>query len=310
MLITFVIPAFNASNSIRRTLDSVFGNAHPDDWTIEAVVVDDGSADGDALVEVVSNYACATLVSHCANRGMCAARNTGITHSRGKFVCILDADDELVLNWPEVFEAIILACPLSCQVIYAACRNQFGVITVSEPDYQGLLSLDDVLNERYSGEYLPIFRGDYVRSKLYVDLKMHKSCGIVSYINYALDAPFWVSNKVLRVYNEAHAGSVSKGWTSPQKAMETVRCYQTLLDKFGVLYQERAPQVYQTRLLRLSIYLKLAGLQGSWKTYRRGAALTVWRESVGAAMMLMLGAKAAGFIAKTLKKLGMIRRYG
>jgi hypothetical protein len=83
-----------------------------------------------------------------------------------------------------------------------------------------------------------------------------------------------------------------------------------LLKKFGYLYQQRAPQVYRTKLLRLSIYLKLAGRPEPWKTYRQGAALTVWRESVGAAIMLLLGAKAAGFIARTLKKLGMIRRYG
>jgi len=310
MLITFVIPAYNASGSIQRTLDSVFGYSFPKDWRVEAVVVNDGSADGDELAEDVSRYGGATLVAHSANRGMCAARNTGITHSRGEFVSILDADDELVPQWPAVFEAIIQECPSSCQLIYAACRNQFGVVTASDPDYKGLLDLDDVLNERHSGEYLPVFRGDYVRSQLYIDLKTRKSCGIVSYINYALDGPFWVTNKVLRIYHVAQAGSVSKGWTSPAKAMETVCCYRTLLETFGELYQLRAPRIYRTKLLRLSVYLKLAGLPDTWKTYRRGASFTVWRESVGAAVMLMLGAKAAGFIAKTLKKLGLVRKYG
>jgi glycosyltransferase involved in cell wall biosynthesis len=310
MLITFVIPAFNASSSIQRTLDSVFGYLLPGNWQIEAVVVDDGSADGKALAEVVSNYPGASLIAHSANRGMCAARNTGISHSSGEFVSILDADDELVQYWPDVLEGIIQECPFTCQVIYAACRNQFGDITASDPHYQGLLSLDDVLNERHSGEYLPIFRGDYVRSKLYIDLETRKSCGIVSYINYALDGPFWVSNKVLRIYHEAHAGSVSKGWTSPAKAMETVRCYQSLLEKYGDLYQQRAPRVYRTKLLRLSVYLKLAGLPEAWKTYLRGASFAVWRETLGVATMLLLGAKAAGLIAKTLKKLGMVRRYG
>ena len=310
MLITFVIPAFNASSSIQCTLDSVFGYSYPSDWAIETVVVDDGSADGKALAGIVSNYPGASLVAHSANRGMCAARNTGITHSRGEFVSILDSDDELVPHWPDIFSAIIRDCPSSCKLIYAACRNQFGDITASDPHYQGLLGLDDVLNERHSGEYLPIFRGNYVRSKLYIDLKMRKSCGIVSYINYALDAPFWVSNRVLRIYHEAHTGSVSKDWTSTAKAMETVRCYKTLIANYGDLYQQRAPRVYRTKLLRLSVYLKLAGLPEAWKIYRRGASFTVWRETLGAATMLLLGAKAAGLIAKTLKKLGMVRRYG
>jgi glycosyltransferase involved in cell wall biosynthesis len=310
MLITFVIPAFNASNSIRRTLDSVFGYPYPGDWTIEAVVVDDGSSDGKLLAQIVANYPSASLIAHTANRGMCAARNTGITHSRGDLVSILDADDEMVQYWPDIFKSIIQECPTACHVIYAACRNQLGDVTASDPEYHGLLSLDDVLNERHSGEYLPIFRGNYVRNKLYVELQMRKSCGIVSYINYALDGPFWVSNKVLRIYHEAQAGSVSEGWTNSAKAMETVRCYQALLDNYGDLYKQKAPRVYLTKMLRLSIYLKLAGLPKAWKTYRRGVSITTWHESLGAAVMLCLGAKAAGFIAKALKKIGMVRKYG
>jgi glycosyltransferase involved in cell wall biosynthesis len=310
MLISFVVPAFNASSSIQRTLDSVFGYLLPSNWQIEAIVVDDGSADGKALADVVSNYPGASLVAHSANRGMCAARNTGISHSSGELVLILDADDELVPHWPHVLEDIIHECPLSCQVIFAACRNQFGDITASDPHYQGLLSLDDVLNERHSGEYLPIFRGDYVRSKLYIDLETRKSCGIVSYINYALDGPFWVSNKVLRIYHEENAGSVTKDWTNPNKAMETVRCYQSLLERYGDLYLQKAPRVYRTKLLRFSVYLMLAGQREAWKIYRRGASFIAWRETLGAALMLLLGTKAAGLIAKTLKKLGMVRRYG
>lgn len=310
MLITFVIPAYNASRSIQRTLNSVFGYACPEGWKVDAVIVDDGSADGSELAEVVSRYPGASLIAHSTNRGMCAARNTGITHSQGDFVSILDADDELVPQWPAVFETIIQECPSSCQLIYAACRNQFGIVTATEPDYKGLLTLDDVLNERHSGEYLPIFIGNYVRSKLYIDLQIRKSCGIVSYINYALDGPFWVANSVLRVYHEAQVGSVSHGWTSPAKAMETVCCYRSLLETFGELYQQRAPRIYLTKLLRLSVYLKLAGLPGAWKTYRCGASLAVWRETIGAAVMLLLGANAASLIAKTLKKIGLVRRYG
>lgn len=310
MLITFVIPAYNASRSIQRTLDSVFICSCSEDWKVNAVVIDDGSADGEELTNIVSTYPSVSLIAHSANRGMCAARNTGIIHSKGDFVSILDADDELVSQWPAVFETIIQDCPSSCQLIYAACQNQFGVVTAAYPDYKGLLSLGDVLNERHSGEYLPIFRGDYVRRKLYIDLNTRKSCGIVSYINYAIDAPFWVSNKVLRIYHESQAGSVSKGWTSPAKAMETVHCYQTLLESYGDLYQQIAPRVYRTKLLRLAVYLKLAGLPETWKIYCRGASFSVWPETIGAATMILLGTKAAGLIAKALKKLGLVRRYG
>ncbi len=310
MLITFVIPAHNATVTIQRTLNSVFFYPLPEGWNVNAVVVDDGSTDGNELAEIVARFPGVLLISHSANLGMCAARNTGISNSKGDFVSILDADDELVPQWPIVLEMIIRECPSSCQLIYAACRNQYGDVTASDPEYNGLLSLHDVLNERYSGEYLPVFRGDYIRSKLYIDLQTRKSCGIVSYINYALDGPFWVTNKVLRIYYEAQVGSVSKGWTSPLKANETVHCYCNLLEMFGHLYQQHAPRVYRTKLLRLSVYLKLAGLPGAWKTFFCGASLCTLRESIGAAVMLLLGSKGAGLLAEILKKIGVIRRYG
>lgn len=310
MLISFVIPAYNASNSIARTLNSIFSQELPKDWQIEAIVVDDGSADREPLAGVVLNYRNARLLRHEENLGMCAGRNSGIKHSSGELVAILDADDELVFQWPQVLVNILSEWPDECEVCYAACQNQRGAVTATDPNYRGYLHLDDILNERCSGEYLPIFRGPYVRMKPYVDLGMRKSCGIVSYINFALDGPFWITNRVLRIYHEAQPGSISQGWTTPTKAAETANCYTILLERYGNLYQLRAPRTYRTKVLRLAVYLKLAGLPGAWRSYLLGMSLIVWRESLGAAFLLIFGRRIAGSLARAVKKMGLIRRYG
>lgn len=310
MLISFAIPAFNATDSLGRTLESVFGQQLPEDWNLEVIVIDDGSTDGAVLDDVISTYPRVKLLRHLDNRGMCAARNTGIRASKGDLVIILDADDELVPEWPRVLKGILDQWPQECFVCFAACRNQKGVVTAEEPDYCGYLDLDDLLNERHSGEYLPIFRGDYIREKGYSDLGMRKSCGIVSYLKFAQDGPFWISNRMMRIYHEDRSGSVTRGWTSPEKAVETARCYRVLLECYGDLYRKRAPQVYHTKLLRLAIYLRLAHLPGAWNAYREGAAMDAWIESVGAGVMLILGGKMAGLLAGLLKRVGVIRRYG
>ena len=67
--------------------------------------MDDGSLDTRALKVVVDNYSNARMLSHSKNKGMCAARNTGIASSLGEIVIILDSDDELVSDWPEIFES-------------------------------------------------------------------------------------------------------------------------------------------------------------------------------------------------------------
>lgn len=310
MLISFVIPAFNAAQTIERTLTSVFEPALPAGWVVEALVVDDGSSDSKALAEVVSRYTGARLLRHAANRGMCAGRNTGIAASKGDVVTILDADDEMVPDWPLEVAAILNEWPDDVLLCYAACRNPEGKITASNPDYRGLLTLNDVLNERHSGEYLPMFRGKYVRGKPYVDLGMRKSCGIVSYISYALDGPFWVSPQVLRIYRDVRTDSVTAAWVSPKKAQETAECYAALFDRFEPLYKREAPVIYRTKLLRYAVYLRLAGLSGAWRAWGAGASLACPKESIGAALILAVGAQLGGYFARAAKQAGLIRRYG
>lgn len=310
MLISFVVPAYNVSASVGRTLDSVYAAKLPDDWAVEVLVVDDGSSDGLELATVVSYYPNVRLLIHEKNRGMCAARNTGITASSGEVVSILDADDELVLGWASTLKAVLVDWPTEVNVCYAACCNPEGMVTAQVPDYNGLLTLSDILNERNSGEYLPLFRGNYVRGKSYIDLGTRKSCGIVSYINFALDGPFWVSNRILRIYHEAYTGSVSSGWTTAKKARETALCYQQLFERYEDLYQREAPLVWRTKSLRLAVYLRFAGITGAWTQWCKGASLACLKETLGALLILLVGATIGGRVAQLIKQMGLIRRYG
>jgi len=310
MLISHIIPAFNASTTITQALNSVFRYALPTGWQVEAIVVDDGSDDSEVLSEIVTQYPNARLVVHDKNRGMCAGRNSGIAASKGDVVTILDADDKLVAEWPTVLEEIMKEWPDDANICYAACQNPEGVITAEEPDYHGYLTLSDLLNERHSGEYLPMFRGDYVRSKPYIDLGTRKSGGVVSYINWTTDAPFWVTNRVLRIYDDARVGSVSSGWTSAAKAAETVVCYTQLFKRYTSLYLQYAPAVYKTKLLRLAVYLRLSGMAGAWAAWRKGASLKAPLETFGALVVLVFGGGIARRFIHMAKSLGWIRKYG
>ncbi|MES2662037.1 MAG: glycosyltransferase family 2 protein [Pseudomonadota bacterium] len=310
MLISFVVPAYNASQTISRSLNSVFNQSLPDQWTVEVIVVDDGSQDSIELAKVVAQFSHIRLVVHEKNRGMCAGRNTGINASSGEIVIILDADDEMVSNWPITLQDILEEWPVEINVCYAACRNTKGQITASEPTYNGFLTLEDVLNERHSGEYLPMFRGDYIRNKNYLDLKMRKSCGVVSYINFALDGPFYISNRVLRTYHDAQMGSVSSMWYSPKKSVETSCCYDELLRRYGDLYKKYAPRMYQSKLLRLAIYQRFGGKAGALNNWRQGISFHLWKESLGVTVVLIAGPTFGSWIVRFTKKIGLIRKYG
>ena len=90
-LVSVIIPAFNAGESLRETLES----AARQSWQhLEIIIVDDGSTDQTAAIAAVFCAADerAKLISQ-PNGGEFAARNRGIAETRGAWIAPLDADD-------------------------------------------------------------------------------------------------------------------------------------------------------------------------------------------------------------------------
>jgi len=92
MEISVVIPAYNASCFLTETLDSVLSQSYQD---FEIVLVDDGSTDStDVLIKGYQNaHEEKIRYVYQDNGGVAVARNTGINHSKGKFIAFCDADD-------------------------------------------------------------------------------------------------------------------------------------------------------------------------------------------------------------------------
>lgn len=89
MLISVIIPAFNAGRFINRTIESILAQRYRD---YEIIVVDDGSTDNTA--EAVKSYGSKVHYIYQKNAGTAAARNTGIAASKGDCIALLDHDDE------------------------------------------------------------------------------------------------------------------------------------------------------------------------------------------------------------------------
>jgi glycosyltransferase involved in cell wall biosynthesis len=89
--VSIVIPAYNAAPYIGDTLESVFAQTFDD---YEVIVVNDGSPDTDDLQRVLKSYRSRIKYLEQNNRGVSAARNTGIRSARGRYYAQLDADDQ------------------------------------------------------------------------------------------------------------------------------------------------------------------------------------------------------------------------
>lgn len=99
MRLSFIIPVYNVESYIDRCVASVLAQGlSPDDY--EVILVDDHSSDSSfsKCQEWVMRYDNIHLVSHIVNQGVGAARNTGISNSKGDFLLFLDSDDYLSPN--------------------------------------------------------------------------------------------------------------------------------------------------------------------------------------------------------------------
>ncbi len=93
-LVSVVVPVYNAAQWLPELFRSLVSQTY-EAW--EAILVDDGSTDGSA--EICRRQAASDsrfrLVSK-SNGGLASARNFGLEHASGIWICFVDADDMLM----------------------------------------------------------------------------------------------------------------------------------------------------------------------------------------------------------------------
>lgn len=114
-LVSVVIPAFNAENTIIETLESVLNQTYKN---VEIIIVDDGSTDN--TLSVIESYSIdkkSIRFFSVENQGPSAARNYGFGYVQGEFLLFLDADDLLKEDYLEACLAKIEEDP-TLDVVY------------------------------------------------------------------------------------------------------------------------------------------------------------------------------------------------
>lgn len=91
MIVSVIIPAYNAAETLGKCLDSLINQEYKD---LDIVLVDDGSKDQTA--EIGKEYVKKDRrirYFYQKNHGVSAARNKGIQEALGKYICFVDSDD-------------------------------------------------------------------------------------------------------------------------------------------------------------------------------------------------------------------------
>jgi cellulose synthase/poly-beta-1,6-N-acetylglucosamine synthase-like glycosyltransferase len=117
-LVSVIIPAYRAAQSIAATLGSVLAQTFKD---YEIIVVNDGSPDSEELEKALEPYRDRIIYLRQENQGPGGARNTGILTASGQYVALLDADDIWAPEHLAAQLAVLEADP-SIDMVYADAR--------------------------------------------------------------------------------------------------------------------------------------------------------------------------------------------
>ena len=95
--ISVCIPVFNTESTLARALNSV---ATQDFTDYEIVLVNDASGGRDEkkrnCKKIAKSFKNVKYIEHRSNLGLLEARRTAVNSAEGKYICILDSDDELL----------------------------------------------------------------------------------------------------------------------------------------------------------------------------------------------------------------------
>jgi len=114
MKISIIVPVYNVEPYIKECLESIGSQKCNSD--IECLIIDDKGSDNS--IEIANSYINSyqgniqfIIIHHDKNRGLSAARNTGIDNATGDYIIFVDSDDYLLPDSLSKFISIITIFP-------------------------------------------------------------------------------------------------------------------------------------------------------------------------------------------------------
>lgn len=110
--VSIIIPVYNVAPYVEWCLQSVLEQTH---HQLEIIVVNDASTDNsmDIARRVISRYnRPVRMIEHTLNKGLGAARNSGIDVATGEYIMFLDSDDWMDKDYIEQLAGVVATSPV------------------------------------------------------------------------------------------------------------------------------------------------------------------------------------------------------
>ncbi len=161
-LVSVIIPVYNRGHLLPRTIKSVLSQTYKN---LEILVVDDGSSEDIKGIAEGFNDQRIRCLRHDKNRGICAARNTGIKAARGEFISFLDSDDEYLPERTEKLLEVFENC--ETDVAYCGMYKRFmdgtqDYMVTMFKERKWFFLLQQIMAKREAIEKTGVFDTDFI----------------------------------------------------------------------------------------------------------------------------------------------------
>jgi glycosyltransferase involved in cell wall biosynthesis len=210
--VSIVVPTFNRPEMLQEALKSILNQTYQN---FEIVVVNDGGEDVSGLVETFQDPRI-KYKSHPKNRGLAAARNTGIRNASSQYIALLDDDD---IFYPEHLQTAVDMLSKEIPVIYTdavratyeRCGENYKIIKKNVP-----YSIDFDRNKLLVGNISPV-------NCFVFDKSLALKAGLFDETLSTLeDWDFWIRLSSLTRFKHIPKPTVQVNWRSDGTTMTSL----------------------------------------------------------------------------------------
>jgi glycosyltransferase involved in cell wall biosynthesis len=229
-LVSIIIATYNRNKTLGRAIESVLKQTHTN---FEIIIVDDGSTDNTREVLLKYQDERIRIFHHEKNKGVTAAKNTGLNNIRGEWFSTLDSDNEII---PETIDSM-LSIPFSKdpRVDWVVCNcidSVTGKYTVAEFNKDQYLSIQDRFN---------------VKGELWSILKT----SLLGESRYNENLPGYESTLWFALYEKAFRYYIHKGFhIYHTEGRDRITGSTKSISKLNIIYTELSKELAYQRVVK------------------------------------------------------------
>lgn len=255
--VSVIVPIYNAEKYLEKCIDSLLNQTLND---IEIILIDDASKDKSLSIATSyqkTNPSKIKLIYNKENKGVAAARNTGLDISTGEYIGFVDSDDYIENN---MYEKMVNACEktgseiarINKKIVYHGMDVSF---LGRNSDYNTSQIIDPRTDKKYLTTETPACTTKIFKSSLAKDTKFKEG---IKWEDYPYTIPLLVeANQVVTVPDTCYYYSLNFSGTTVSDAK---RLNKNLLDIFDcsdiigdTCLTENAPENLQRQIRYVQI---------------------------------------------------------